>query len=323
MKVTGVSYSSDKKLARCEQQYSYRYDQQLRRKVKKLGLFRGDWLHELLQAYREKKDWKKRWRELKKERWDKLFDEEKENYGPDFPQGVYDLMEHYVEYWGERDKDLKVVQIEKSYELMTKFGWPVRWKSDYIVKDGKVVVLFENKNKKKIPESNERILAPQVHAYCFLLSKVGIKIDRIVWDYMRTEPVPRPKILKDGSLSTRKIQTDQRSYLAAMKEAGIHLESEEDIIGLENHLKGLPETLSLLRVTNTPNLKVGELFVRDWIDRARRAEKIKRPTRNWNSSCRWDCDYKDLCQIDMLGKSRDLEIKKNFEPRRHSESSTR
>jgi hypothetical protein len=218
-------------------------------------------------------------------------------------------MAHYVATYRDHDTRWKIVEIEKSHELMTKFGWPVRWKSDYVVREGGINILVENKNKKEIPKSEERILAPQVHGYCYLLSKIGIRIDKIIWDYVRTEPVPRPKILKDGSLSKLKINTDQRSYRKSLKEAEI---DPSDYDGMEEHIDSLPETLSLLRIANSPNLAVGRLFVASWITRAKRAESIKDPLRTWVSSCKWDCDYYALCQIDMLGKDRTMEISKNF-----------
>lgn len=313
MKVTSVSYSSDKKLVRCDQQYSYRYDDGLKPRVKKEGLFRGNIIHDLLEAHRRNLDWEKKLKEIKKTKYDPLFDEEKEILGENFLPHIEDLFGHYVDHWEIENKRWKIIHIEKMFSINTRFGFPIRWKADLIVKEGKATVLVENKNKKKIPEPEERILAPQPHGYCFLFQKIGINIDTILWDYIRTEPVPRPQINKDGSLSKRKIQTDQRGYLLSLKEAGIKAESEEDIIGLQNHLDTLPETLSLLRVRNTPNLRVGELYIRDWIDRAIRARETKRPTRNWDRSCKWGCDYFNLCQIDMTGKgSRDIEIKKNF-----------
>lgn len=318
MRVTGVSFSSDKKLARCEQQYSYRYDEKLKRRVKSKGLYVGDWMHQLLEEYRRKGDWKKKFVEVKKELWDKLFDEEKEGYEEDgfVPQVAYDLMDHYVETYDEEDKVYEPLHVEQYFELDLKVGFPFRWKSDYIARNTEtgLTVLFENKNKKEIPDAKERILEGQVHSYCFLLYRKGIRIDRIMWDYIRTTPVPRPKILKDGSLSERKINTDQRNYLAALKEAKIHPKGDE-LIGLQNLLKTLPETLSLLRVGNKPNLKVGELFVRDAVERARRARSVSRPTRHWVRDCQWMCDYTQLCMADMTGKpDRNTIIKKDFIP---------
>jgi len=312
MKVKGVSYSSDKKLARCEKQYSYRYDEKLKAKVKKRGLYIGDWMHQLTEAFRRDQDWKKKWKELKKTLWDSLFDEEKEMYG-DVPSLSYELMEHYIEHWEDDHKKWKPLHIEEAYEKMTKYGWPVRWKSDYIVKEGKLTVLVENKNNKEIPDSGERILAPQVHAYCWLLLKVkGIKIDVIVWDYVRTEPVLMPKINKDGTVSKRKINTDQRTFRKALREAKIQPDSGEEWLSIKEKLDALPETLSLMRIRNAPNFKVGELFVRQWIERARRAEKIVNPLRNWGRTCSWDCDYYNLCQAEMLGKDTSVMRKKDF-----------
>lgn len=315
MRVTGVSYSSDKKLVRCEQQYSYRYDEKLKRRIKGEGLFRGDWLHQLLEAYRKREKWEKTFARLHDDVWGRLFDEEKEMYGEDFPDVIHDLFEHYVDHWGADDALLRPVCVEQAFELVTKSGLLIRFKADYIATDGKVNILFENKNKKKIPEAEERILDRQVNGYVYLLSKLPkpIRIDKIVWDYIRTTPVPRPKILKKGGLSERQINTDQRGYLLSLKEAGIHPQTEDERLGLENTLKSLPLTLTLERVTNKPNLRVGELVVRDWVERAKRAQEIKRPTRNWNSDCKWDCDYMTLCMADMLGKpDRETIIKHDF-----------
>lgn len=314
MRVTGVSFSSDKKLARCEMQYSYRYDQGLKARLKKTGLYRGDWIHQLLEEYRHKRDWEKKFKELKRTSWMPLFDEEKEMYGEKFPDQIYDLFGHYVEHWKDNDKNWRVIQVEQDFEMMTKLGFPVRWKSDYIVRDGKSIVLVENKNLKRLPTSEERILSPQVHSYCWLLSKLPqpILVNRILWDYIRTEPVTVPQLKKNGDISKRKIETDQRTYLRFMKENKIHPKGEE-AIGVQQFIDNLPETLSLQRIYNAPNLKVGEQFVRDWVERARRAQGTQRPLRNFNRNCKWDCDYLLLCQADMIGKpDRNTIIKKDF-----------
>lgn len=320
MRVTGVSFSSDKKLARCEKQYSYRYDERLKKRIKSKGLYTGDWLHQLYEHYyrqlkaKKKPNWESKFKEIKAQLWDKLFDEEKEQYEEDgfTPQLAHDLMDHYVEHWGPTDSEWTIIMIEEAFEMMTKFGFPVRWKSDLVFKDGKYTCLLETKNLKELPDPKDRILAPQVHGYCWLLFKKGIKIDRIVWNYIRTTPVPRPKVLKNGSLSERKINTDRRSYLLSLKEAGIHPKGEE-IIGVQNYLKTLPETLSLQRITNSVNLKIGEMFVREWVERARRAQTITHPLRTWSKDCQWMCDYKLLCEADMIGKvDRNTIIKKDF-----------
>jgi hypothetical protein len=317
MRVTGASYSSDKKLRRCEQQYSYRYDEKLKQRIKSKGLFMGNVMHILLESYRKGEKWVEAYKQWKASEWDKLFEEEREAYLEKkfSPELVLDLMTHYVEHWTNQQARWEPLFIEKDFELTTKSGLLIRFKMDYIVKDGKLTVLVENKNKKDLPDSNERILDPQVHMYCYLASKLPkpIIIDRIIWDYIRTEPVPMPSINKDGSISKRKLETDQRTYLRFLKENKIHPKSEEERLGIENHLRSLPETLTLARVMNRPNLRVGEIFVRDMVARAERAKTITRPTRNWDRTCSWMCDYKQLCEADMLGKpDRNAIIKKDF-----------
>ena len=320
MIVTGISFSSDKKLVRCENQYHYRYEEKLKPRTKSKGLYMGSVIHDLLEAHRKKLGWKKAFKKFKTEQWDKLFDEQREMYEEKdmTPELVYDLFGHYVEHWASQDSLLEPMYVEQDFELSVKLAdsvrVPMRFKGDYIARYKKEVILFENKNKKTIPEGDDRILSPQPHSYCYMLSRLPkpIIITKIVWDYIRTTPVPKPQILKAGGLSTRKINTDQRMYLRSLKEAKIHPKGDE-ITGLENHLKTLPETLALARFTNIPNLRIGESFVRDWVDRARRARGITRPTRNWERSCGWMCDYQKLCQADLLGKpDRNTIVKRDF-----------
>jgi len=337
VKVKGISFSSDKKLARCEQMYSYRYEEKIEPKTKKVGLFRGDLGHQLVQAHytRPGPGWKAKFEELKAERWDKLFDEEKEEYGMDFMETLYDLMEHYESHWAESEKHWNVIGVEQEYSINTKHGWPVRWKADLLVEDvlkvstarrirgheQKRVILVEHKFKKAIPTPEERILQPQVHSYAWLLSKKGIIVDTILWDYIRTEPVPRPRINLDGNLSIRKINTDQRGYLKSLREAGIEPKNPDEAIALQNKLDSLPQTLSLERVQNSVQMKLGENFVRDWVERAIRADKIVRPLRNWGYNCKFDCDYYNLCQCDMRGDTdRRLIILNQYQPKAKREA---
>lgn len=330
MIVKGVSFSSDRKLSRCEQQYDYRYAQKLEKKIKKPGLYKGDWGHQLLESHYRTGDFIPLWNSLVENKWDKLFDEEKEEYGVDFPWRIKSLMDHYVEYWRAQDSKWTILHLEKDFQLMTKAGFPVRWKSDLIVSEelpgsnvrrikshnNKRNILVETKFKKAIPDSSERILQPQVHAYAFLSGKVGIPIDSIMWNYIRTEDVPRPAINKDGSMSVRKLNTDRRGYLTSFNEASIkpyNFSDPDEIINFNSYINNLPETLSLERVTNTPNMKLGEDFVRQWVERARRAQKIKTPLRTWNRDCKWDCDFYNLCQVDMIGKvDRNLVILRDY-----------
>lgn len=323
MKVKSVSYSSDRKLARCEQQYSYRYDEGLQTKLKSKGLFMGDVMHQLQQAHYKGEGWEKRFKIWKKESWGRLFDEEREMYIENGfnPELAHALFTHYVEHWESQDKHWQVVLVEQRFELDSKLGIPVIFQADLIVRDKQdgVYCLVETKNNEEIPTAEQRILAPQVHSYCYLLSKIktkkfpkGIKIGRIIWNYLRTTPVPKPTLNKNGSISKRKINTDQRMYNLFLKENKIHPKTEDERQGIENVLKNLPETLALLRVTNRPNLRVGEMFVRQWLERARRAREIKKPLRSWARDCQWMCDYKLLCEADILGKGRGSIISKNF-----------
>jgi hypothetical protein len=316
MIVRSVSYSSDRTAARCDMMYHYRYEERLKKRVKKIGLYRGDWIHQLLEHYRKTGKWKSKFKAIKAEMWDKLFDEEKEEYGLDFPMSVVELFSHYVEYWSPEDSNYEVVSVEQECELDTNHGFPIRWKMDAIMRDRQTghLVLFENKNKKTIPESEERILQPQPHTYAYLYEKLtGNRIHKIIWDYIRTSPVPRPQVLKSGGLSVRKINTDQRGYTLSLKEAGIQANDGEEWQAIQAHIESLPETLALERVSNVVNPKIGRRFANEWIARGLRLQGIKTPLLTYTKDCKWGCDYYNLCQSEMRGgHDRDLIIKKDF-----------
>jgi len=309
MNIFSVSYSSDKCLSRCEQQWFYKYQEGLRPKTKDIGLYKGDWLHKLLKVHHLGGDWKKAFIALKRKLWTPLFDEEKEFYGEDFLPQVRDLMEHYAEHWAEQNSKWKPILIEEKISIPTKFGFPVNFIVDMVAQTGKYKLLVETKTGKNIPDAKVRIFNVQPHSYCYLLQRKGIKIDQIVWDYIKTEMIAAPQVRQDGRLSERQIDTDRRTVLKVLKENKI---PEADYKGL---LDSLPKTKTLERHISTPNLKIGELFVRDWIERARRVQKISRPTRNFNKNCSFDCDFykHPLCLLDMEGKQdRNLFIKQHF-----------
>jgi CRISPR/Cas system-associated exonuclease Cas4 (RecB family) len=319
MLIKTISYSSDKKLARCEQQFSYRYEEHLKPKQKKEGLFRGAIYHDLLAAYRKKFSWKKKWMEIKEKQWDPLFDEEKFDLGLDFMDLIATNVEHYIDVWGENDSKWKIIKVEEKFFLKTALGPPIVWICDAIVQDENGVnILVETKAKKKIPEADERVLQPQVHGYAFLCKQKGIRIDKIIWDYIRTSTVPQPGLLKRGGLSKKKINTDRRHYMMSIQNAGYNPDKYQEI------LEALPETLVVERVTNSVNLRIGELFVRQWLKRAERAQKISEPLRTWGYGCRFDCDYYKLCQADMRGDvDRNLIIKRDFETKEETEVKSR
>src|SRR3954447_2121725 len=89
-----ISNSKANTWRRCPQQYYYKYVMKLRKKRKAIQLYRGDWLHQLLMVHYDGYDWKDRQRTLEIE-FNKLFDEEKEEYG-DLPKETRRIMRAYL-----------------------------------------------------------------------------------------------------------------------------------------------------------------------------------------------------------------------------------
>ena len=306
-----VSFTHHKTLERCERKFSYRYEEGLKPKTKRLPLYRGSWVHQLLEALNKGKDWKKLHAKIKREQWNKLFDEEKEIYGEETPNEVFKLLSHYEDYYSKQKK-WKIWAVEKYYSITTKAGqMTVVMKVDMLINLGKDAIgLVETKTHKKLPDAKDRFLHPQAHAYAFILKTLKIPIQRIIFNYIRTEPVPAPALLKNGELSERKIQTDKPTFLAALKKYKLNP------IKFKKRLNKLPDTVVLQRKAVSPNFKVGKYFVTQWIIRRMeyiKARKRREPTLSFNHQCTWDCEYYDLCIIDTLGRDRNAIIKIKFD----------
>ena len=308
-----VSFTHHRTLERCEQKFSYRYEEGLKPKTKRLPLYKGSWVHQLLEALNKGKDWKKLHAKIKREQWNKLFDEEKEIYGEETPNEVFKLLSHYEDHYAKQRK-WNIWEVEKYYSFPTNVGLSVVMKVDMLIKLARNAIgLVETKTHKKLPSAKDRFLHPQAHSYAFILKKLGVPIQRIIFNYIRTEPVPSPRMLKKGKLSERKIETDKPTFLAALKKYRLNPTK------FKKRLKDLPDTVVLQRKEVSPNFRIGKHFVTQWIVRRMeyiKARKSRKPLLSFNHQCTWDCEYYDLCIIDMLGRDRKAIIKIKYEKER-------
>jgi hypothetical protein len=307
-----ISNSLLRTVTECERKYYYKGVKQLVLNRPSTPLKRGSWLHELLEAHYLGEGWEKRHRTLVKE-YIRLSDEDKEYYG-NLPDDCEMLMRRYVYHWRSVDRHLKIIAVEKVFELPWPHGHLFQGKFDVIVEDEYGVWLMEHKSHKTLPDDDYRFQDIQTARYVYTLNKLGTygDITGILWNYIVTTLPKKPAILKDGSrLSKRKIKTDALTLIAALKEYGLDpRDYRDDIIRLKKRSSDY-----FRRVPTPIQVPVVERLVKEGVLAADRIEELERgrtPIRNIGRHCTYSCDYQDLCIIELYGGNPKPLIKAKF-----------
>lgn len=295
-----VSNSLLKTLTNCERQAYYKVLRQLAPRRVATQLKRGGWLHELLETHYKGDNWRKRHRELVRE-FNQLDDETKDYYG-DLPGDCYNIMARYCLHWKRKDRELKIIAVERVFEIPWPHGHTFQGKFDVIVEDDFGRWLMEHKSHKTLPDDNYRFKDIQTARYVWSLNKLGTygEITGVLWNYLTTTIPKTPQILKDGSrLSKRKIKTDAYTFIKAIQKYGLDPEDyRDDIIRLKRR------SSDYFRRVPAPIVDdVVVRLVQEGVLAADRLEELERgatPLRNIGRQCDW-CSYEDLCIVDLYG----------------------
>lgn len=308
-----VSNSKLKQYNRCKLAYHYKFERNLAPNVTAKPLKRGSWLHLLLEAHYRDGDWKKQWKELKAE-YDRMFDEEKDAYG-DLPNECKRIMQSYVFHWKEEDAKLTWIALEDEVEVKLPHGHTLVFRFDGVVEDEWGRWLVEHKSHASIPGDDYRFLDVQAKRYVWGLNKDGRygDITGILWNYLRTKPPTIPQLLKNGTLSKRKIDSDYYTVYKAIKNYGLDPKEHRDVL---LRLKGANNYFRRERVPAP--IKVVERLVKEAVVTADEIAKGVKPVRSIERSCDW-CSFKSLCITDLYGGDSDFLVKNNYHTREKGE----
>lgn len=205
----------------CPREAYYKYFLRLQPKSVSIPLTRGKWVHALLQAHYEGKDWREEHR-----RWvskfNKLFDEEKERLG-DLPREIPRLLESYFWHYGDPAHtayEWKVHEVELTVEAMLPNGHLFRGRLDLLVEDDFGLWIVDHKTHKRLPDWDGRMLDEQSPLYIWACREMGIPVRGFIWNYLRTAGISAPKVLKDGTRFYKNDgESDYPTYARAVKEA--------------------------------------------------------------------------------------------------------
>ena len=286
--------------------YYYKYGLKLRPKKKGIALRRGSIIHECIEAYDSGRSWRKPYKAFAKQFYEETFKEEIVEMG-DIPRMVEELMENYQALY-END-GLIYLGNELHFELPLMPGVVIEGYLDALVEDEKGAIWpKETKTYKRNPDYDFLLLNTQSALYTWAVTEMGYSPKGTLWDIIRAKEPGRPQFLKDGKVSKRGIDSTPYTVKKALREMGQNPEDYEDLlakVSYEDYFRRYP-----VRVNPTVVKGIMDDFKSTAREIMKSGDKLR--DRNLGKGCAW-CDYKPLCQADLMGLDTEFIQKKQFE----------
>lgn len=320
-----VSFSEVSSFRRCQKQWSYRYRDGFKRKLKGIRLFKGEILHEMLNAYVAAKLVKgfigdDPWDVLATyaEKYKSYFEEERERFG-DVIGDCGAVFEGYLRKY--RHDPLKY---EKS-EVPVYFDIPGLKNVRFAGFIDKLAVdqqerrwIIDHKFNANIPTAEDRFSELQLLLYVWGLSHSNpeIHIDGVLWDYSRSKAPTKPELLKSGALTQRKnLDCDSHTYMRTIAENNL---DPNDYVEMLKHLQGKEDTFYERVFLPKPTDAMVKEVVDDFLETAKEIQgkrKKARCSRNMSSFNCNGCEFRPLCEAEVRGHDTDFIIKADYTQR--------
>ena len=188
-------------------------------------LRRGTWLHALIEALDTPGMDVDEVHEAYSREFGKLFDEERMALG-DMPTEIMQLFNSYRWHYGDPDyKEYawKVHETEVKITAEMPNGHLFRGVVDAIVEDDFGLWLVDHKTHKRLPDWNFRMMDEQSAMYIWAARENDIPVHGFIWNYLTTEAISTPKVLKSGKTFYSKdfssVNTDYPTFARAVKQA--------------------------------------------------------------------------------------------------------
>jgi PD-(D/E)XK nuclease superfamily protein len=205
-----VSQSKVRQWRECRRKFWYAHVMKIQRKRAPRPLAFGTISHKMKETLAQGGDPFKVLEEIPRQDLD-IYESDFEKYG-DIVQDLRYIYEAYLAYW--RDEPLVYLshegrRAEHPFEVDVGDGILVKGTIDAVTKYRQMNWLTEHKNHGNIPNDDERWRNLQSVVYIKILRKLNWwkNIEGTCWDYIRSKPPTRPALLKNGDISTRRIDT--------------------------------------------------------------------------------------------------------------------
>lgn len=305
-----VSHTEVDTYRRCQKRWEYRYKLGLKRKRKHLRLFRGEILHEMLNAHIKMKMTKGKW--TGGDAWDVLdkyeeeyatyFEAEREEYGVDLVSDCGKIFEGYLRMY--RRDPLKYLASEENvyFDLPGSLPRFTGFIDKIAVDDVDRKWIVDHKFVDRIPTAEDRFSELQLLLYVWAWNLTHEdKIDGVCWDYARSKAPRVPEILKKGGLSKAKnIDTDQYTYQQAIADNNLNPADYADML---QHLEGKETTFFERVFLPSPSKAMIEEVTNDFLQSSAeiqikkgKGKTLTRCTRSMNPFNCNSCEFRPVCE---------------------------
>ena len=331
-----ISFSEVSSYRRCPKQWSYRYLQRIKRKYKGVRLLKGEILHEMLNAYVNRKihgtkyDGDDPWDVLEgyAEEFATYFEQERDMHG-DVIGDCGKIFEGYLRKY--RKDPLTYEESELKIELdLSKLGAGAINVTfigfiDKIARDPqKRRWLMDHKFLKGIPTADDRFAELQLLLYVWAYGMKNPKdqLDGVCWDYARSKAPTEPEVLKKGGLSKRKnLDCDPYTYLRTIRREKLDATQYVDMI---EHLEGKEDTFFERVFLPKPSTDMIIEVVNDFLQTAAEIQAKRDGGRCARSMSQFNCntcEFRTICEAEVRGLDADFILKSEYVPRGGSNGS--
>ena len=231
------------------------------------------------------------------------------------------IMRDYFDYWedaprkdqfiptkrkGKNAEHQIFVEIAKGIELEVKLD------ALGTTGDGKRVLL-ENKTFRQLPSDDHRWRNLQSNIYKHVLDIEKIPVDGMMWNYIRSKPPTMPQLLKDGSVSKKRLDT----LPAAVEEFFRRKKEKPDVRMLKAAESNRPNYF--IRQLTTFRKQTVKCLVDDFIETAKvMASGLHGKAKTIDRHCDY-CEFESICRAELTGADAKFVIKKEYTTREQRE----
>jgi len=322
------SASKIERVRRCKHAFYFSDILDLTRKIKAIAPSRGKIIHSCLQEHYNGRDWTKPIVEMKID-YDKLFDEEREEWG-ELPKETYRIMRGYLIAYKTIDSRLNTLATEIEFAINIEKHIYMGF-IDWIYEDDRGVWICDHKTVKNLPSEQELYMDMQTLMYyeaCRIDPKLKAiignkKLAGVVFNHIRTRAPKEPQILKSGGVSKAVCDTDIATYFEVVKKNGLDINDYKDMIDkLKNNIffrrTKIPvseNTLTIIKREIIASLNEIDSLIKE----AQTTNPIF-PRTLLKGRCTWDCEFATLCFAELAGMNIEGIIEEQYEQRDKRES---
>lgn len=281
------SFSKVNSYITCPYQHYLNYVEGWKPKQKSRALSVGSAIHECCEHYRKK--------ELDK------FD-----FNQTSEIDLNKWLELYKKY-STIEQDYEFVFIEKTFKCRGFKGI-----IDGLVKNKRTgkLWLYEMKTFSQKPDEFQRLFRPQPYVYYEQLKNKGIKVEGVIWEYVKSDLPKEPELLKSGKLSQAKTQNIiPDTIISACERYGLDVNDYQGLI--EFSKQNIQNYFDVKERYIVP--EVAEKMFNEF-NSIRVNGKNKKKHMN-PLTCKM-CSYKDICTCELTGGDTEYLLEMNYEQRK-------